>query len=778
MTTNNHLSPLAAAALEYTREGFMVFPLKADKSPLISQYTATTDEDQVRSWWTQWPDALIGCRVQEDEIILDVDPKANGMATAMALRQEFGRWAATRVHLSGRGDGGGHLWFKRPDVVGTLSTRPLDGWAQEHGTGRAITDKDGNVTGWTCGIDLIHYKWRYTILPPSPHPTTGEPYTWSSGQDAELGPVPEWLAAMLGYTPPAKVKREHVDRNGTSLLDWYSDTADWCDLLIPEGWELVDGDGNEEGSTWKHPTATSAQSAAIKFHQLFVFSPNTVFEMTGGGDTHGYTPFAAYALLHHGGDMSAAAEAVGRLLQPVENLVDPPTQRESKSAARSGEPAVSNGDQSDAPSPEYFFTAKGAIIPARLGWHIVTNSDLRLGTDGRIYRYQDGFYHREGDMWVKRTVQELVGEKFRKHHHDEVLAWLRPMLDTIPERPPTRYLNVANGIIDLDTGELLDHDPKIPSTIRIPVMWNPDATCPRVDQFLADVLPDDTVDLMIELIGYALYTANPLAKAVLLLGPAGNGKSKLLMLIRALLGDANVSSIPLQTLSENRFAAAQIYGKLANICGDLDARSIKRSDLFKQITGGDVIMAEHKYGHPFNFTSFALPIFSANEAPLSSDQTEAWFDRWLIVPMEARFRGTDREDPFIERKITAPNELEGLLVKTVEALRTLLSRGKFLVPRSVQAAGEGYRDRLDSVRAFVSEECIIDLLHPNLWTSRSALYQGYRRWAQNSGRQSLSNASFNARLRQDFKLEEKGRRGQRGWGGISYGLVSERVEAA
>ena len=179
-------------------------------------------------------------------------------------------------------------------------------------------------------------------------------------------------------------------------------------------------------------------------------------------------------------------------------------------------------------------------------------------------------------------------------------------------------------------------------------MWNPDATCPRVDQFLADVLPDDTVDLMIELIGYALYAGNPLAKAVLLLGPAGNGKSKLLMLIRALLGDANVSSIPLQTLSENRFAAAQIYGKLANICGDLDARSIKRSDLFKQITGGDVIMAEHKYGHPFNFTSYALPIFSANEAPLSSDQTEAWFDRWLIVPMEARFRGTDREDPFIE----------------------------------------------------------------------------------------------------------------------------------
>ena len=198
-----------------------------------------------------------------------------------------------------------------------------------------------------------------------------------------------------------------------------------------------------------------------------------------------------------------------------------------------------------------------------------------------------------------------------------------------------------------------------------------------------DILPEDAMGFVLEMIGYSLYADNPLQKAVLLSGPGGNGKSKLLKLLWALAGSENCVAIPLQAFGENRFAGADLYGKLANICGDLDARAIKRTDLFKQLTGGNVVRAERKYGHGFYFTSYALPIFSANEAPLTSDQTDAWFQRWLVVPMERVIRGTPMEDPNIEQKILRHDELEGLLVRAVVALTTLLERGHFDVPPSI-----------------------------------------------------------------------------------------------
>ena len=61
MTDNS----LLAAALDDARRGIPVFPCHpADKRPLTRNgfKDATTDEQQIRAWWQQWPDALIGMR--------------------------------------------------------------------------------------------------------------------------------------------------------------------------------------------------------------------------------------------------------------------------------------------------------------------------------------------------------------------------------------------------------------------------------------------------------------------------------------------------------------------------------------------------------------------------------------------------------------------------------------------------------------------------------------------------------------------------------------------
>jgi hypothetical protein len=89
-------------------------------------------------------------------------------------------------------------------------------------------------------------------------------------------------------------------------------------------------------------------------------------------------------------------------------------------------------------------------------------------------------------------------------------------------------LNLPNGLLDWRTGQLLPHDPAIPSTVRIPVPWNPEATCPFVDAFLASTLPEDCVRLLEEIAGYALLPDNPLHKAILFDGAGRNGKGNTL----------------------------------------------------------------------------------------------------------------------------------------------------------------------------------------------------------------------------------------------------------
>jgi P4 family phage/plasmid primase-like protien len=405
----------------------------------------------------------------------------------------------------------------------------------------------------------------------------------------------------------------------------------------------------------------------------------------------------------------------------------------------------------------------GVDVPA-LAADALGDGIIRRGHDGRLYRYENGLYRPDGEDYLRARCRELLGHDFKRHYVEEVIGWFRMQLSTIGDRPPLQYINVRNGLLDWNAGVLHPHDPAVLSTAQLPVAWNPHAQADAFRRFLSEVLPGCET-FVEELFGYALYPGLPIHVAVLCLGRGRNGKSTLLRVLRALLGEDNCSSVSLQALGENRFAAAHLYGKLANVCGDLDARAIKRTDIWKQVTGEDTIMAEHKYRDPFQFKSHALQLFSANEAPISADQTDAWFDRWIILPFEQRFAADGHKpDVHLTAKLTTPDELEGVLVLAIEGLRRLMTRGAFDKPEPIRRAGDRYRERLDTVRAFITEECT---LAPNVWIARSELYEHYSDYCRRSGRYPLSAVTFNERLRHELgdKISER----QRKQGGVNQG---------
>jgi hypothetical protein len=316
------MTNLRSHAVSYADLGLEVFPLRPDKTPYTEHGNkdGTTDLDTVEAWWRRWPDALIGHRIAPDHVLLDIDPRHGGKATWKALRAEL-RDFTTRTHYSGRGDGGGHVWFGRPD--GKLSTRRLDEWAQAHEVGTFLPSGK-----WSAGIDLLRREHRYSILPPSPHPEGGGAYRWapSRGLSCAVVAMPMELSSLLIETPETGTQRamggsESDYRMVDSIADWFSSTHAWTDLLGRAGWELVGwSDGNSDGSLWRHPGATNEHSATIRHGQLFVYSPNTVFEVTETDDPHGYTPFRAWAILEHGGDLAAA----GRAARALKDGLTPP----------------------------------------------------------------------------------------------------------------------------------------------------------------------------------------------------------------------------------------------------------------------------------------------------------------------------------------------------------------------------------------------------------------------------------------------------------------------
>ena len=421
--------------------------------------------------------------------------------------------------------------------------------------------------------------------------------------------------------------------------------------------------------------------------------------------------------------------------------------------------AGNQNDEEPKPDPARFFDADHGLVVQVLGREIQRAGHLRVGHDERLYRFSGGVYLPDGDRFAKQKCRVLLDNRFKKRHTDEVLAWLRAHPITIPEQPSPDTINCRNGLLCWQRGELRPHTHEVPSIVQVPVAWKPGAECPRINRFLEEVLPADAIWFIHELIGYALYPGNPMRKAILLHGYGRNGKSVLLNLIRALAGAKNCSAVSLQALGENRFAAAEMFGKLANIAGDLDARAIKRSDTFKMLTGGDSITAERKFCQPFEFTPFALPLFSANEFPFSADQTDAWFDRWIVIPFERRFTEA-QADPRLLQKLTTAEELSGLLELAVTGLMRLMDRGRFDIPESVKNTGDNYRSKLDTVRAFVEEECE---LSRDAEVNRSVLYQTYSRWCKEGGKYPVKDSNFYDSLTRNYpgQIESGKRHGTR-----------------
>lgn len=717
-------SPFHVAARDYYEAGFIPIPLPQGKKyppPVGTPNDIEYDESVLQAWidgtYTNRVGTIrhdpspknIGLIVPDGVVVFDVDGPT-GKETLAELEKELGPLPPTWVTFRGDPDRY-HMWFLVP---------PGMTWPGKLG----------------AGLDVIYRHYRYMVAPPSVHPS-GQQYRWANMRRNALVPsvgylptpdefadLPEaWLAVSNGS------KYQRRDRAQVDARLWMKEhgTGDLC----PEMKRVM----------LRHKREIRKHADLGGMHDSMVNAVWAVLAEVSQGHPGGYE-----ALSEIKETFLIQAEQSGRR---EGNSADLEWSRACIGAIeKTAIEKVRHGDPCTIEEPERgkdpgrFFDPKHGLKSTSIRRAVERTGKLAVGPGKTIYRHTDGFWTPDGESEVYRRVTKLLGQRYRPSHATNVLSVIENREAFITDdRVDTKYLNLPNGLLDWQEGKLYPHNPAIVSTIRIPVEWDEDATCPEIDEFFSQVFPPDAVELAYEILGYMLFNENPLHKAILLYGTGRNGKGTFLRLARMLVGHANISSVTPQALDESRFASSQLYGKLANLVGDVDPRIFKSTEQFKQLTGGDYMQGEEKHKTGFVFLCRALMVAAFNSLPRTADTTEGFFSRWVVIPFTGFFPA-GKADPTLIYRLTTPEAMRGLLRGAVGGLQQVMRRGTFTIPESVRKATQRFRDEADPMRGFIEER--VEVTHSNdpHFTPRTDIYTAYTAWAGVNGFSAMNAQNF------------------------------------
>ncbi|MFV0394976.1 MAG: phage/plasmid primase, P4 family, partial [Coprobacillaceae bacterium] len=273
----------------------------------------------------------------------------------------------------------------------------------------------------------------------------------------------------------------------------------------------------------------------------------------------------------------------------------------------------------------HWFNVKGVptkVIDIRVANHILKNHNLIM-LNGKLYFYENGVFKVDSDdIKVKNLVKDCIFEDFVTSRKVIAIVSLIKDDESIHIDKVNKYeshiINFKNGMVNVLTEELLEHDPKYLSVNQIPHNYIKGGKLEDTTfyKFLESRIPDgDDKKMLFEFMGYCLTKDFIFQKMMFIQGVANSGKSNILNYIIHLVGEHNCVSTPMQMFSNNRFATSNLLNK--NLCfyADLPDEDLDDVGTIKTMTGGDYIRAEYKGGKAFEFRNTAKLLFTCNRVP-------------------------------------------------------------------------------------------------------------------------------------------------------------------
>lgn len=438
---------------------------------------------------------------------------------------------------------------------------------------------------------------------------------------------------------------------------------------------------------------------------------------------------------------------------------------------------------------------------------------------GNRLRYAStyGWLINDGCRWIRDEKREVVeyakaavrsvyaeaAEELNPYRRKELADWAQTsesaprllamikLAESIPsiaithdelDRDPW-LLNCRNGTLDLRTGTLRKHQAEDLLTQLVPVSYDPEATCPAWERFLAGILlrRAELINYTRRWVGYTLTGDVSEQMLLFLYGLGANGKSTFLNVLLALLGSYGMPAAPGLLLDHRQdqhpTRIAELAGKRLVVCVEVGEGKRLAEELVKGLTGGDKQKGRFMHRDFFEFAPTFKLWLAANHKPIIKGTDYAIWRRIPLLPFEATFTDDSepKKDPQLLGKLMA--ELPGILSWAVRGCREW-QQERLIAPEPVKRATAAYRVEMDILGKFLSDCCRIG---PKLFVSSAALYTAYKEWCSENGERPVRSNDFGERLRErGFRPDTPriDKKKTRGWWGLDLGAEGGDEDAS
>ena len=295
-----------------------------------------------------------------------------------------------------------------------------------------------------------------------------------------------------------------------------------------------------------------------------------------------------------------------------------------------------------------------------------------------------------------------------------------------------------NGVLEIDKelGPILHkHNKRYFCISVLDFEYDERKTCPLWRKFLDEVLPEETLQMVLQEYLGRIFLNNSeckIEKMLWLFGSGANGKSVIFETIVGMLGINRVTSFAIQDLVDTQQGAknlAAINGMLLNFSSDMDSKAIS-SDTVKGIISGEPVMARKIYGEPFKACDLPPLMANTNVMPMSKDKSNAWLRRIMIIPFNITIP-PEKQDVTLAIKLK--DEYAGIFNWILEGRERLIDQNyHFTESDTINEYIEMYRKDNNSVVQWVEFYGIQPKPDMECSIARVArtynLYESYCRW--------------------------------------------------
>lgn len=299
-------------------------------------------------------------------------------------------------------------------------------------------------------------------------------------------------------------------------------------------------------------------------------------------------------------------------------------------------------------------------------------------------------------------------------------------LDSEPYR-----LNCANGVLDLQTLVLHDHDPRGRHTKITRAAYDTTARSEVWESFLERVLPDPEVRGYFQrLAGLALLGEVREHIFPIATGTGRNGKGVAYGAMMHAFGDyAGVAAPGLfEQVKSNPNAASPATAALRGIrllvASESEEGARLAPALVKRLIGGDRLIGRELHKGLIEFDPSHLILYITNHLPLLPAGDPSVWLKIRVILFEVVIPAAE-QDPDLGSKLRG--EADAILAWMVEGLREYWGRG-LDEPRAVLVATNTYADSQDDVLRFISDQCV-----EGGDDTTSTLHDAFREWALADG---------------------------------------------